>query len=149
MSIAACVGAGGSQETADRRGLDELRTTYLAAYNAGEIDGMAEIYTPDAVRMPYDAPVQDGSEAILDAYRQSFGNRRFTPTLTFTTDRIQVRDDLAIERGSYREELHPVEGGEGLLETGKYVVIARRGDDGTWRYETTIFNRDGLPTPLD
>lgn len=147
LSVLGCAGADVGQ--ADRQGLDELRSAYLAAYNAGDIEAMAEVYTPEAVRMPYDAPIQNGREAILDAYRQSFGSRRFTPTLTFTADRVRILGEIAIERGSYREELRAAGGGQGLLENGKYVVIARSDDDGTWRYETSIFNRDGRPLPLD
>lgn len=55
----------------------------------------------------------------------------------------------ALERGHYVETLEPREGGRSLIERGKYVALARRMPDGAWRYEWSIFNRDGPAVPIE
>ena len=132
-------------ETTGPPGLDSLRAAYLAAYDRGDASAMQNLYVPTAVRMPYDAPAQEGREAILAYYRQSFSRRRVDPTLTFTVGRVSVIGDLAVERGRYREEWRPRSGRPPRVELGKYVTIARRGEDGRWRYDTSIFNRNAAP----
>lgn len=127
--------------------LTRLRDAYVAAYNAGDAAAMAPFYTPDAVRMPYDAPAQEGREAILAYYRASFARRRFDPTLQLIPAAILTEGDLAVERGAYVEVQKPRNGGAQRLERGKYVAVLHRDGRGVWRFSWSIFNRDALPTP--
>jgi uncharacterized protein (TIGR02246 family) len=137
--------AGAAYGRQAQSGLDDLRAAYLAAYNAGDASAMEDLYVAEAVRMPYDAPEQDGRDAVLAYYRSSFANRRFRPTLRLTAGATEIRDDLAMERGAYVEILEPPNGGASLTERGKYVTLAREDEDGKWRYVWSIFNRDAAP----
>lgn len=130
-------------------GLERLRAAWTRAYEAGDAAALADLYTADAVRMPYDAPSQHGREAIVSAYGASFAGRAFDPAITLTPDAPpEVRGDLAIERGTYREILRARQGPQVLVEEGKYVSAARREPDGRWRYAWSIFNRDAPARPL-
>lgn len=135
-------------QEAGTTGLDKLREAYLDAYNEGDADAIADVYVADAVRMPYDAPAQETRDSIVDFYRRSFATRPFQPTLRFVVEDVRVSGGRAIERGRYIEVLRPRDGGATLREEGKYIVTARSDSNGTWRYEWTIFNRDGRPTPI-
>jgi len=150
LAAAAVVGLAGRAFAQDAApaGLNDLRAAYVGAYNAGRADAMAALYVPDAVRMPYDAEMQEGRDAILETYRTTFARRRLRPTLTLTVDQLEVRGDLVVERGRYREVLRLIGEGRTLLEVGKYVSVARRGNDGAWRYAISIFNRDAPAAPL-
>lgn len=125
--------------------LRALREGWSAAYNAGQLDPLGDMYTAAAVRMPYDAPAQVGRDSVVGGYARSFANRTHTPTIRLTAAQVEISGDLAIERGAYDEVLTPKNEGRTLREVGKYVSVIRRGDDGKWRFEWSIFNRDRRP----
>ena len=131
----------------DTAGLARLRQVWTDAYTAGDAAAMKALYTDDAVRMAYDAPAQVGIDQILAGYVTSFARRVFQPTLSLRSAELWVLDTLALERGTYHEVLR-AEGRKSLVEEGKYVVVARRGADGQWRYVWSIFNRDAPARPL-
>ena len=138
-------------------GLDRLRADWTAAYEAGDADAMVDLYVEDAVRMPYDAPAVEGREAIVAAYRASFAGRRLFPEIDLVALDVEVLGVLGfdrvslttfytvIERGRYNEVLTSRDGSVRIIEDGKYVSVARRGEDGRWRYAISIFNRDASP----
>ncbi len=135
-------GAAGAQTT-PTEGLRALRLAWTTAYEAGDTAAMAQLYTTDAVRMPYDAPSVVGRAAILEEYGRQFAARALRPDISLAPDDLVVVDGLAIERGSYDEMWLAPTGEVRFREVGKYVSILRRADDdGVWRYALTIFNRD-------
>jgi ketosteroid isomerase-like protein/quercetin dioxygenase-like cupin family protein len=126
-------------------GLRTLREEWSAAYNAGRLEPLRDMYTAAAVRMPYDAPAQVTRDSVLAGYARSFADRTHTPTIRLTAAQVEISGDVAIERGAYDEVLTPKKEGRALREVGKYVSVLRRGDDGRWRFEWSIFNRDLRP----
>ena len=138
----------GQSRPSDEAGLTRLRQAYLSAYNSGDVAAMQPLYVEEAIRMPYGAPEQVGREAILSYYRNSFASRRFDPELRFEVNEVRLLREGALERGHYMETLRPRDGGQTLLERGKYVTLARRMPDGSWRYEWSIFNRDAPAEPI-
>lgn len=143
--LSAGSGAAG-QALDDSSGLASLREMYISAYNRGDAGAMRSLYVVDAVRMPYDAPAQEGRGSILASYRKAFASRRLLPTLSLNVDELLVRGDVAVERGHYREEFRSLSREIMHVERGKYMAVARKGADGGWRYEASIFNRDSAPT---
>lgn len=125
------------------RTLDQLREAWIDGYQRGDVDALADLYTADAVRMPYDAQTQTGREAVLQAYATSFATRTLVPRIAMRAHGQEGTGGWMSERGSYREVLRTPDGSLTLLEVGKYVSLARRGADGRWRYQWSIFNRDG------
>lgn len=137
--------AGRAGAPADTAGLGRLRDDWTRAYEAGDADAMVDLYVPDAVRMPYDAPAVEGREAIVEAYRASFATRRLVPDIELVPVDVEVLGDAAIERGRYHEVLASADGAVRYVEDGKYVSVARRGIDGRWRFSISVFNRDAAP----
>ena len=132
----------------EMEGLTKLRDEWSAAYNAGSIEPMRDMYTQNAVRMPYDALVQTGRDSVVSGYERSFANRTMTPLIRLEAAQVEIRGDIAIERGTYHEVLTPrAANARVLVERGKYVSLARRGEDGKWRFEWSIFNRDAQARP--
>lgn len=129
----------------DTAGLGRLRDAWTAAYQQGRADDMRDLYTEDAVRMPYDAPSVEGRTAIVAAYEAAFTGRGATPRIALSPVDVLDRDGVVVERGDYDEQWLGPDGTVRYSEIGKYVSIARRGDDGRWRYEISIFNRDAPP----
>jgi uncharacterized protein (TIGR02246 family) len=129
-------------------GVHDLREQWTAAYQAGDSASMVMFYTPDAVRLPYDAPAQEGRNAIIAAYESSFRERTFVPEIELVPMNVRSLGGEVLERGRYREVLRPRGGGRALVEEGKYVSVARPAADGRWRYSLSIFNRDAPARPL-
>lgn len=130
----------------DRDGLRELGAAWTAAYEAGDAASMEALYTDDAVRMPYDVPAVEGRRAIVDSYAEQFAGRALHPQIELTSVDATIIDDLAIERGRYEETWLSATGSVVMEEQGKFVSVSRRGADGRWRYQLSIFNRDAAPS---
>lgn len=61
--------------------------------------------------------------------------------LTLETREVQVSGELAYEVGAFFRTLRPHHGAP-FQEIGKYMVVYRRGGDGTWRAVAEMFNTD-------
>ncbi len=122
---------------ADRAAISAVSESWLSAARAGDWAGVAAMYTEDAVLMAPGEPAIEGRRNI-QAYWEAF-----PPVTGLSTTNVEIEGsgDLAFVRGTYRFTIEP-EGGEPVLETGKFVEIRRRQADGTWRLDRDIFNAD-------
>ena len=65
---------------------------------------------------------------------------------TWTTDEIVVAGDLAYDWSSYVVTITPRGDRELSEEIGQNFFIARRQQDGSWKYSRLIWNRDEAPS---
>lgn len=56
----------------DKSNMQERVKAWQAAFNAGDADALSRTYTPDAVRMPYQAPTLKGRAAIRAHFESTF-----------------------------------------------------------------------------
>ncbi len=141
ISVAACAGGAASLSDADIAAIEERVESFAAAANADDWGGVAALYTEDGVLMPPNGPAVQGRaaiEAFFAAFPPSSG-------LTLNPAEIDGRGDLAFVRGTYSLTLE-IEGMERVQETGKYIDIRRKQEDGSWLIAVDIFNTD---TPLE
>ncbi len=103
--------------------------------NAGDIAGACEVYTEDARILPPGADMVTGRAAIAAFWTgavEAFG------ITGVTLDSVVVEQqgpDTAREIG-----LFSLSGEDGVLDNGKFVVVWKRGTDGTWRWDWDIWN---------
>lgn len=98
---------------------EDLSRFVVERLNAGDVEGLVELYEPDAVLALPDGRVAEGAEEIRRAYSRLVADKpTFTPGRRLPTLR---NGDLAIT--STR-----------LPDGGATVEVARRQDDGTWRW---------------
>lgn len=116
--------------------IDGLKAALVRALQADDAELAASLYAPDARLLPPGAPVITGTAEVLDFFRQRVAAGAHEAVLE--TVRQWQDGDIAVEEGRYGRLV-----GEELVDTGKYLVVFRRQDDGTWRYETDIWNSDG------
>lgn len=120
----------------DAAALDELRNGWAAGYDAGDAAAVSELYTENARFYDASGASFEGRDAIHEHVESEIGaiaegaageevSIRIEPTTT------ELGDDFGFEAGTYR--LVNAEGQE--LDGGSYLVVARRGEDGTWRIE--------------
>ncbi|WP_423924458.1 YybH family protein [Candidatus Palauibacter sp.] len=143
--FAAACGAGSDAGEAGRSGAAG-RSAYAAAvrteieavtrrWEASLIAGtpeaaVAEVFTPDAVRLPSGEPAVRGHEAIARALEGS------APLLEarFTIDDLEVDGSLAFANGTYR-----VRGPDGTELSGKFLEVWKR-TAARWRIHRVMWD---------
>jgi ketosteroid isomerase-like protein len=109
------MGGNGEPERATQP--EHLGRLFVERANAGDVDGLAALYEPDAVLAFPDGQITTGSKAIRQAYEQLLVDK---PTFTPGEQRPPLRNgDLALT--STR-----------LAGGGATAEVARRQSDGTW-----------------
>jgi len=94
-------------------------------------------YADDAVRMPPDAPMYQGKDAILASAEELPA----VTNLTLMPQLIDGQGNLAYARGTYSFDLGPSEG-ELVNMVGKWHAIYERQADGSWLCVSDIWNTD-------
>lgn len=145
ISFAACTSAPAPRDaTADLNAINALRSSFETAFNRGDAAALAALYTADAVVMPTHHAAVSGSQAIGGYFGDFMG--QMTAQMKITPIETKVVDDLAFDRGTYTMTLTPKAGGAAMIDTGKYLVLLRRQNDGSWKLTHDIDNSD-VPMP--
>jgi uncharacterized protein (TIGR02246 family) len=116
--------------------LDRVLRDYERAWEAGDADGVAELFTEDGLALQNDRPPARGRDAIAARYEQASGPLRLE-AISFAADR-----EVATIVGRYGYGTAPA--------SGKFVLALRREGAGPWRIAADIDNRtSSVPGPLD
>jgi ketosteroid isomerase-like protein len=119
-------------------------SAFVAAANGGNVEALVSLYAVDAALLPPNLPLQRGRAAV----RRYWGGLLDAYTLRFeiAPDLIEGRGDLAYNLGHYRFTAVPkVKSAPGIADEGKFVVILKKQDDGSWKYVADIFNSNLAP----
>ena len=129
-----------SQE--DVTAIREFAASYRDVALAQDFESLATFYTADGVRNAPNAPPSEASPASL---RAGYGG---VTSLENAPEEIDGRGSLAYARGSYSITLAPEGAAESISDTGHYVAILRKQEDGRWLMSYIIFNSDQpMPQP--
>lgn len=130
--------------TAQTRASDELLAlpeAWHARYNAGDLDGLAALYAPDATALAPDLPPAQGREAIA-AIAQGYLDAGAVRIDVQPSEAYQTGADAGWGVGTF--ELVSAEGDP--VGAGSYLVVYRL-QDGVWRIHRHIWNSDLPPAP--
>jgi ketosteroid isomerase-like protein len=130
---------------ADRAAVAHATTALLNAVNASDLTGVLAAWCDEGVLMPPHHPTVHGRAALEQYFRGLFSHRRFA--FAFTSSRIEVVGDLALERVEYRASAWPAEGGPLVQDVGKGLHVYRRQTDGSWKLAQDIWNSDSPARP--
>lgn len=133
----------GSNE-ADARAIDELQERVDSAIVAGDTERYLTFLTADAVLMPPNEPPVRGKDAIRswsDAMAQRARIQEYRPS----DQTVVVAGDWAFREGSFQMIVIPAGSAAPIRSQGKFIIIYRRGEDGTWRIARDIWNLSGSP----
>ncbi len=103
-----------------------------------DFEGLAILYTEDAVLMPPGHPAVTGRANILkwtEAY----------PPVTkfeFHFDEVDGYEDIAYVRGRYLMQFTPEGSPEPVEDRGKFVEVRRKQVDGSWPIAVDTWNSD-------
>jgi len=137
LALAACASAPPSPE-ADLEPLEAFSGEWRAAYQSGDFDSLADLYEPDAWLMTRDQPARKGREAILE-YFETSRQSGATATIVFEREERVIDGDYAFQIARWWLE-SPRAVGEPVRDSGRSLVIFKRGDDGRWRLWRDIDN---------
>ena len=110
----------------------------MAAENSGDFAFFTHVAAEDVVLMPPSAPSVVGRAATV-AFMQEF-LERFDLQIRYSSDEVQVRGDLAFDRGTYSQTVTPRGGGAPIRESGQYLWLYARRADGSWEFLRVIWN---------
>jgi len=124
--------------------IEDVTTQFGAAFNRGDIAGAVEFYTDDAKFLHPGAEIVSGKQAIKEFFET--GRALGLWKINFETIEIGYDGNLAYERGVNTIEMDAGDG-QLMIDKGKYLVVMKRGADGSWKVAVDIWNSD-LPQPV-
>ena len=103
----------------------DIHPTVDARLNAGDVDGIMELYEDGAEMVGEDGAALGGRDAIRETWAllAGLGGR-----ITMTTRYVQEVGDLALLRNGWSFE------SEAYTASAETAEVARRQADGSWRY---------------
>ena len=119
----------------DRDKIEEISRKFMERMVSGDMAGVAQLYTSDAVLIPPNHPNVSGQSAIADFLGTFPKITRFT----LANDEVDGRDDIAYARGRYEMTLEP-EGEAAMDDQGSYVEVRKRQSDGSWPIAVDMFS---------
>ena len=117
---------------------------YVAAVLKGDTAGIVNLYTDDAIEMPPNAAAVKGRAALSEFYKKQMADVKFS---AFTLNHLESRaaGDVGYDVGTYSQTLTPTGAPAPVNDTGKYIVVVKKGG-GKWRVAYVVYNSD-LPAP--
>lgn len=122
----------------DLAAVNDVRNKFMAAYNSGNAEAIASLYTADAVSEPNHTATLTGRDAILGSQKAMF--ERVTVKVTLTPDETTTRGQTGYDRGHYSVEATPKDGGPVVTNEGRYLVLLVKESDGTWKVARDMDN---------
>lgn len=123
----------------------ELREAYIKAQNAGDTEGLVDLFADDAILMPAHDPAAAGKEAIRSWIQSQHDQLSFA--LAVSQAELEVAGHWAFTRGTYTLKVTPKAGGSTIEDKGKYLNIVAHQADGSWKLARHIWNSD-QPLPV-
>jgi uncharacterized protein (TIGR02246 family) len=120
-----------------RQAIEQVNARFVEAFKAGDAATIASLYTETGRMLPPDATEISGREAI-QAEWQSWIDGGFKD-LTLEAQEVEASGDLAYEIGSFSLQV-PAENNDMVTASGNYVVVWKRGAEGSWRLHVDTWN---------
>jgi uncharacterized protein (TIGR02246 family) len=137
---AVLVGAAAAQ-TPVSNDLMALTEPWQERYGAGDLDGLATLYAPDAIALAPDLPPVEGREAIA-AIAQGYMDAGAVRIVVEPSEAYQTGPDAGWGVGTF--EMISAEGDP--VGAGSYLIVYRL-VDGAWRIHRHMWNSDVPPAP--
>ena len=139
ISPAAYAGSDGKDDGAReaRPGIEKANAAFSLAFERGDAKGLAEMYTADAIAFPPDHEMINGRDAIGAFWKATRDSG--VRSVTLTTIDVGRSGDIAYEVGKAALRIEP-DGQPPTTALVKYVVVWKRGPDGSWKLHRDIWN---------
>lgn len=129
------------EEPPENGTMTELVEAYETHYNLQHPDMVADLYTEDAVIAFANEPLLEGREAIAARLTEELAEPAYLDVHDVWTQALD--DTHQMDAGWY--EVTAGEGGD-VLQTGIYMNLVERQDDGSWKIQWMVTN--GRPAAM-
>ena len=129
----------------DVEAVTALLDQYIAAINAGDMEGALALIADDMMAIPPDGPPTVGMAALRTDLEGFF--RDYTMQSHATPDEVLVAGDLAFVRASYSDTVTPKGEGEPTEGSGVWLILLRKQSDGSWRMWRDMWSVIPPPAP--
>jgi uncharacterized protein (TIGR02246 family) len=120
-----------SSATAGMCQSDKGNAEWIEAWEKGDPEMLAAIFTDDAVMLSQGGRVFKGRQQILERQKAAMQSVTRPVKVSVTTVKIWLDGDTAYETGKYKYEY--TEKGKPTTEEGRYVTTWKRQSDGSWK----------------
>jgi uncharacterized protein (TIGR02246 family) len=120
-----------------RQAIEEANVKFGEAARAGDASTLASYYTEDARLLPPNSEMIEG-RAGVEAYWTG-GFQMGIKDIVLTTVEVMGMGDMVCEIGKAKVSIQP-EGMDAIEDSGKYLVVWKKGEDGMWRLHVDIWN---------
>lgn len=129
------------------REIDTVRETWIAALNHGSIEGFVGCATADAVWLPPQGQAVEGRGALKAWLMPLFEQFRYEFSVSDTY--LRHVGGWAVEDANFLSILHPRNSAtpEPLVHEGRYLLIWKRADDGSWLIDRYVDRTEVLSRP--
>jgi uncharacterized protein (TIGR02246 family) len=117
-------------KTAVRQSIAEANIKLSETVRAGDASALANLYTEDARLISPESEIFRGRESV-EAYWAG-GLQSGLKDVALTTVDVMGMDDMVCEVGRADLTIQP-EGKDEIKAKGKYLVLWKKSDDGTWK----------------
>lgn len=117
--------------------IDDIYRRFSEAYRKLDFEAVTDLYTDDALYLAPGSDVKRGREKILkqfSGYFNSVKNSGGSLAISFRILERRVSKDLAYDVGIYTIT-EKTSKGESRAGRGKFVVVARKMENGDWRFQ--------------
>jgi uncharacterized protein (TIGR02246 family) len=117
----------------------QLWENYAAEWSpGGDFERWMDMWIPDGIQLPPDAPRNMGKEQIRAGNQPGFDKTDWE--MTVYPDEVRVLGDRAYTHGTYEFAFTPKEGGKTTEGSGKFLTILEKQVDGSWKIAIDCFN---------
>jgi uncharacterized protein (TIGR02246 family) len=114
-----------------KRAIDKGNAQWIEAWEKGDPEMLAAIFTEDGVMLSQGGRVFKGRQQIFERQREAMQSVTRPIKVSVVTIKIWVDGDTAYETGNYKYEY--TEKGKPTREEGRYVTMWKRQGDGSWK----------------
>ena len=127
-------------DPADVQAIRDFNAAWDKAWNAGNAEALASMYTVDAITMGPNQPALVGKDAIRASCQKYFD--QFSDENRSVVEDVRVSGDLAVARGTQETKAGLKTGGHSARDRTKWVNAFERQPDGSWKAFWDIYNSD-------
>lgn len=128
--------------TPDLRAIEQLVERFIDAFNDGDVEVLRSSYTDDALVIPPGQASIRGRDAIIDQlWSPTFA--AFDVDAELPIEEVQAEHAWGFVRGTYALRLVPADGGDTIVEEGRYIDVVRKDAEGAWKIARAIWNTTG------
>lgn len=124
----------------EEQAIRELMSDVVSAFNRLDVEKLLAMHTDDIILMAPNMPIIHGKQMVRELFAD-FVRRGIALKLSFTLDEVEVSGGMAYVRGKvYKTTIE--NGGITDEDTGKFICLLKKQDDGRWLRTHVIVNSD-------